>query len=270
MGPYLVYPGYVLLVSLSLRSGDRLFTKSRALFTHLSSRLALSSLEILAYEPTELGILCLRRRELLGESGTIVTEVTLDHEFLMSSYLVDSEQALARVAIEMHGGDALDVLVGGLGLGYTAHEALAGATVKRLEVVEFLPQVIDWLDRGLVPLAKELKGNERLSIIQGDVYARLTQPQISDTQYDLILIDVDHSPDDCLGDASAGFYTSKGLTQARGHLAAGGVLGVWSSAESSPFADAMRSVFDEVRIEQVTVWNPLIDEEQTDWLFFGQ
>ena len=80
---------------------------------------AASNLEILDYVETPLGMLCLRRRELLSQPGTVVTEVTINHEFLMSSLNTDSEVALARRAIEWHGKDDLDVLVGGLGLGYT-------------------------------------------------------------------------------------------------------------------------------------------------------
>ena len=56
-----------------------------------------SNLEILAYDPSPLGLLCLRRRELLSDPGTIVTEVTLNHEFLMSSLITDSERALANL-----------------------------------------------------------------------------------------------------------------------------------------------------------------------------
>ncbi len=91
-----------------------------------------SNLEILAYEPSPLGPLCLRRRELLSQPGTIVTEVTLNHEFLMSSLYTDSERALARTALEMHTGENLRVLVGGLGLGYTAREALLSDRVARV------------------------------------------------------------------------------------------------------------------------------------------
>ena len=94
------------------------------------------NLEILAYEPSPLGLLCLRRRELLSEPGVIVTEATLNHEFLMSSLYTDSERALARTALEMNSGDHLRVLVGGLGLGYTAREALLSPRVERVEVVE--------------------------------------------------------------------------------------------------------------------------------------
>lgn len=227
-----------------------------------------NKLEILAYEPSRLGMLLLRRRELLCEPGTIVTEVTLNHEFLMSSYHTASERALAQVALEMHPGDDLTVLVGGLGLGYTAHEALASKRVARLEVIEYLPEVIDWMHRGLVPLADELNADSRLTVVEGDVYERLSRPALQ--QQDLILIDVDHSPDERLGETSQPFYTESGLAEARNHLAPGGILGVWSYAESSPFADAMQSVFGEVRIEPVRFENNLIGEQQTDWLFFAR
>jgi spermidine synthase len=226
------------------------------------------NLEILAYEASPLGPLCLRRRELLSDPGTIVTEVTLNHEFLMSSLYTDSEQTLARTAVEMHGGENLRVLVGGLGLGYTAREALVSQNVATVEVVELLPQVIDWLQRGLVPLSPELCEEPRLTITQGDVYQRLTEEPTE--LFDAILIDVDHSPDERLGEESVSFYTAAGLLAAREHLAPGGVLAVWSYAESSPFADALREVFTEVRIEPVTYDNHLVDEQPTDWLFFAR
>jgi spermidine synthase len=230
--------------------------------------MASSNLEILAYEPTPLGILCLRRRALLKEPGTVVTEVTLNHEFLMSSFHTASEEALASVALDMAEGQGLQVLVGGLGLGYTAAAVLANERVARVEVVELLPQVIDWLDRGLIPLADSLQADTRLDVVQGDVYERLGNPP--ERPYDMILIDVDHSPDDHLNSDNDDFYTEVGLQQARQHVAKDGVLGIWSYAESSPFAEALQRTFDEVRIEPVTYENRHIDEIVTDWLFFAR
>lgn len=227
-----------------------------------------SNIEILACEPSPLGILCLRRRELLSEPGTVVTEITLNHEHLMSSYNTASERTLALRALDMHAGEDLNVLVGGLGLGYTAREVLTSDRVGNVEVVEFLPQVIDWLDKGLVPLADELKADSRLAVIEGDVYDRLSRPP--NQKYDLILIDVDHSPDEQLDDSNRSFYTEEGLELAKKHLAPDGVLAVWSYAESSPFADSLHRVFSEVRIEAVTFSNNLIGKEQTDWLFFAR
>jgi len=234
-----------------------------------------SNIEFLAYEDTAIGTLILRRRELLSKPGTVVTEITLDHEFLMSSYITFSERALSRIALEMHAGDALQVLVGGLGLGYTAWEALQSPRVARAEVVELIPQVIQWMQQGLLPLSDALSSEPRIELVAGDVFQQLSQPPGTDTpKFDLILIDVDHSPDERLGEPShggiGGFYSADGLRLARRHLAREGVLGVWSYAESSPFADALREVFREVRVEPVTFVNDLIDEETTDWLFFAR
>lgn len=224
--------------------------------------------EILAYEPTPLGMLCLRRRELLGEPGTVVTEVTLNHEFLMSSFHTASERALASVSLDLFKGPDVQVLVGGLGLGYTAAEVLTHDQVAQVEVVELLPQVIGWLEQGLIPLADTLNDNPRLKISQDDVYKRLWAPPTK--QFDLILIDVDHSPEDQLDEVNHCFYTEEGLTRAKQHLTKEGLLGVWSYAESSPFAEALAQVFPRVHIEPVTFTNTHINETMTDWLFFAR
>lgn len=228
------------------------------------------NVEILADEDTPIGPLCLRRRELLSEPGTVITEITLDHQLLMSSYYTDSERALSRIALEMHSGDSLRVLVGGLGLGYTAHEVLRSPRVASSEVVEFLPPVIDWLARGLFPLADELNAEPRLRVTHGDVYARVTTAPETDARLDLLLIDVDHSPEEMLSQANGGFYTEPGLIAAKQHLAPGGILGVWSYAESSPFADALRATFREVRLEPVTYENAQDGGESSDFLFFAR
>ncbi len=228
-----------------------------------------SNLEILAYEDTPLGILCLRRRKLLSKPGDVVTEVILNDEFLMSSYYTDSERVLASKALEMVEGRDLQVLVGGLGLGYTAAEVLASNRVGHVEVVEFLPQVIDWLSQGLIPLANFLNDDSRLSVSQGDVYRRLSDPP--QKQYDVILIDVDHSPDENLDGANRLFHSEDGLKSARKHLTENSVLGVWSYAQSSPFSDALRKVFGKVLVKPVTHTNKLLNNESiTDWLFFSR
>jgi spermidine synthase len=224
-----------------------------------------SNFEILAYEATPLGDLCLRRRELLSRPGTVVTEITLDHELLMSSYHTASERALADEAVARHSGTDLSVLVGGLGLGYTASQVLASSRVRSVEVLELLPEVVGFLRDGLVPLSSELLEEPRLRVRDGDVYAMMAAP--AGETWDLILIDVDHSPDENLGTANASFYTESGLALAKQHLSPGGVFAVWSYAESSPFVDALHRTFACVDAVPVTFWNDLIDEDLTDWLF---
>jgi spermidine synthase len=231
-----------------------------------------SNVEFLAHQDTTIGTLILRRRELLSRPGTVITEIMLDHALLMSSCNTVSERALSRIALEMYAGDGLEVLVGGLGLGYTAWEVLRSPRVARVEVVELVPAAIEWMRDGLLPLSTDLAAEPRVEITQGDVFERLERsPDPTRPRFDLILVDVDHSPAEPLGDAgNHGFYTAAGLRAARRHLAPDGVLGVWSYAESSPFADALREVFGEVRIEPVTFHNELTGEDATDWLFFAR
>lgn len=224
--------------------------------------------EVISEVATELGPLRLQQREPERDPGRRITEVTLDDEFLMSSYLTASERALSEIALQLHEGHDLDVLIGGLGLGYTAHAALESPRVAYCEVVEFLPAVVDWMERGLVPLSAVLNADERLQVVEGDVYARLAAPP--ERTYDLVLIDVDHSPDENLGGPNAEFYTAAGLRKAGRHLADGGILGVWSYADSPAFVAALDEVFVDVHVEPVTAYNDLLGMHQTDWLFFSR
>jgi len=228
-----------------------------------------TDLDYIDCQETPIGLVCLRRRTMPTVPPTVVTEITIDHEFLMSSHNAVSERALASIALEMHTGRDLRVLVGGLGLGYTAHEALAQERVAAVRVIEFVPQVIRWMEQGLMPLSAELTDEARLEVVHGDVYALLDAPPEA-ALHDLILIDVDHSPEERLGDGNDAFYTGAGLARAKRHLAPGGILAVWSYAEHSPFADAMRAAFADVRVEAIAFENAVVGEAETNWLFFGR
>jgi spermidine synthase len=175
--------------------------------------------EVLDHAESPFGVLILRRRT-APVPGVI--ELALDHQFLMSSAVTDSERELATRAIALHGGTDLDVMVGGLGLGYTCKAALDSGQVARVEVVELSPAVIRWVQSGLVPLGAELVADARLHITHADVFERLRQPPTK--KHDLLLIDVDHSPDERLGETSDSFYAHASLALAARHLAPEGVF----------------------------------------------
>lgn len=196
-----------------------------------------------------------------------MTEVTLDHELLMSSLHTESERALATSALGMHPGTGLRVLVGGLGLGYTAHAALEAERVGEVRVIERLPEVIRWMREGLVPLAAALRDDPRLRIEGGDVYAHLAGAV--DQEFDLILIDVDHSPDEPLAPDRHAFHDTMGLEAAKTHLAPGGILGVWSSTANQRFAQSLERVFESVHAKEITFLNRHEGRRQSDWLYFA-
>jgi spermidine synthase len=224
--------------------------------------------EVIAAEETPLGLIWLRERALASEPGGVVAEISLDHEFLMSSATTDSERALASRAVALHGGAALQALVGGLGLGATAHELLRSPRVASVRVVELLQPILDWHAQGLVPLAAELRADARFAVERGDVYLRLlAEPR---GLYDLILVDVDHSPEERLGPTSESFYAAESLARAKRQLAPAGVFGVWSYAESARFEAELRAVFAEVRAERIAFANALDGVREENWLYFGR
>lgn len=215
---------------------------------------------------TELGLLALRRQPL--PDGRMVTEITIDHRFLMSSETADSERQLAELAIELHGGTDLDVWVGGLGLGHTAHAALCTGKARHVEVVELLPAVIGWMRRGLTPLASELLPDLRFEITRGDAYAILAGPP--QRPLDVILVDVDHAPDDPLGTWPNPFYAVPNLRKAKAHLAPGGVLAVWSGSPDVTFVAALQQVFEDVRPVPVSFTNKLDGSSETNLVFLAR
>src|SRR5664279_1478739 len=105
--------------------------------------------EELDYRDTPIGALSLRRRRELS-LGIDVFEIKLGDEYLMSSLFTASEVALAQLGLAALEGFNFDVVVGGLGLGYTAQAVLDSTSVSSLIVIEMLDAVIDWHQTGLL------------------------------------------------------------------------------------------------------------------------
>ena len=185
-------------------------------------------LEELDFQSTPMGELTLRRRH-EPMLDVDVYEVKLGDEYLMSSLFTVAEEELARRGLGVVDGDALNVLVGGLGLGYTAVTALHDSRVTSLTVVDTLPAVIDWHERKLLPVSAELVDDPRTHLVQDDFFALMrAEPAADGPRYDAILVDIDHSPRHRLADSHGDLYSPAGLRAASRHLNPGGAFALWS------------------------------------------
>ncbi|MDO8840151.1 MAG: spermidine synthase [Parvibaculum sp.] len=230
----------------------------------------------LDYRPTPLGALVLRRRRELS-LGVDVYEIKLGDEYLMSSLFTASEVALSRLGLAELSGTGLDVVVGGLGLGYTALAVLEHDTVASLTVVETLDAVIDWHEDGLLPLGQALTADPRCHFRHGDFFALAASDEGFDAgnparRFDAILVDIDHAPDFWLDPANAAFYQPDGLKKLSSHLRPGGVFGLWSNDRpDDAFVARLAAVFAEARAEPVTFKNPLQqDREFTQTVYLAR
>ena len=189
--------------------------------------------EELDFRPTPMGVLSLRRRKSLT-SGLDVYEIKLGDEFLMSSAFTTAEIELARLGLAALTRTGLDVVVGGLGLGYTAQAVLENPDVKSLFVVDALAEVIEWHQQGLLPLGKQLTGDRRCRLVHGDFFAMSDSaegfdPLAPGRRFDAVLVDIDHSPRKLLHPRHAALYTPAGLASLAAHLHPGGVFALWSN-----------------------------------------
>jgi len=217
--------------------------------------------EELDFQATALGDISLRRR-MHASLGVEVHEVKLGDEFLMSSLFTEGEVALARLGLECLGAGPLDVLVGGLGLGYTARAVLEHPGVGSLLVVEALAPVIDWHRRGLVPLGAGLSGDSRCRFVNGDFFAMANSPGFDSRdpgrRFHAILVDIDHSPRDVLHPSHAALYTVEGLGRLAAHLHPGGVFALWSNdAPDEAFIATLAACFARCDAREVAFHNPL-------------
>jgi spermidine synthase len=230
--------------------------------------------EELDFRPTAMGTLSLRRRRQLS-TGIDVYEIKLGDEFLMSSLFTVAEIALARLGLGALERTDLDVVVGGLGLGYTAQAVLEDARVQSLIVVDALAEVIEWHERGLLPLGEQLTADPRCRLVHGDFFAMSASrdgldPQTPSRRFDAVLVDIDHSPRNLLHPNHAALYRPEGLQILAGHLHPGGVFALWSNdPPDEQFKAMLAGVFATSDAHVVTFDNPLQHRDASNTVYIG-
>jgi len=210
---------------------------------------------------------------MLSLGGLEIYEVKLGDAFLMSSLFHAVEEALAHLGLSELKGGSWDVAVGGLGLGYTAVAALEHREVASLLIVDALQPVIEWHQRGLVPLGKKLTGDPRTTMLHADFFERAQSadgfdPDQPGRKFHAVLLDIDHSPRNLLHPRHAAFYEAQGLRSLAGRLYPGGIFALWSDdPPDDEFLELLGSVFATVRAHVVTFPNPLTEAQSASTVY---
>jgi spermidine synthase len=164
-----------------------------------------------------------------------IYEIRCNGYDLMSNRAHRSEEALAELALEQVAAPSPQILIGGLGMGYTLRAALDRAPREaRITVAEILPAIIAWNKDRLAPLAGRPLDDPRVDLRESNVDALLTET----ARFDAILLDVDNGPDAVVHAGNDPLYSARGLRRLRRALAPSGVLAIWS-ADRSPRFEAL-------------------------------
>ena len=195
--------------------------------------------ETIARHTSPRGEAVLRRRS--GLSGPDVDELIINGVFAMDSSETFTERQLAELALS---GPVKPrrVLVGGLGLGYTAAHVLRG-DVDRLDVVEIEECLIDWAYTGLTPTLAAVAADPRTRLHAADIRSVLTGVRAEPAgPWDAIILDVDNGPDFLIHRANDALYAEPTLAAAYGQLAPGGTCAIWCQGAVTELLATMRRV----------------------------
>ncbi len=241
------------------------------------------SFKVIDYQDTPLGPVMLRKRTMMTLDNLEVYEIMLGQDFLMSSLFTVVEEALSTLGMAatekaFPGNEQLNVVVGGLGLGYTGKVALDHASVGELIIVDYLQPVIDWHVQGLVPLGAGLTADPRCCYEHGDFFKRAVSENgigfdsgDSEKKFHAILLDIDHSPAHLLNEQHASFYQVDGLRKMTEQLHPGGIFALWSDdPPEENFMKALNEVFTTCEIHVVPFNNPILgrDSESTVYVCY--
>jgi spermidine synthase len=202
-----------------------------------------------------------------GRAGELVLlrrgaqlQVVCNGAFLIASCNERSSRALVAAARPSLPARPLDVLIGGLGMGYALDEAL-DLPARSVTVAEYEPLIVEWFATYMRERAARAAGDPRSRIVVADVADLLDAP----ARYDLIALDTDNGPEWLVRADNAPLYGADGLARAARALRPEGVVVFWSPERYPSFEDALAGAFAAV---DVVPANDMVDGRLMDYTMY--
>lgn len=169
---------------------------------------------------------------------------------LMNSRVYNSEQELAKLGCaHIKNKNKAEVLVGGLGMGYTLASALGSVNASsRVTVAELIPEVVEWNQGPLGECAGKPLADNRCQVRLGDIAVLIKMQQAN---FDAILLDVDNGPEGITHGNNNWLYSKSGLDALYNCLRPGGMLAVWSAGPDSKFPTQLKKAKFSVEVRTV-------------------
>jgi spermidine synthase len=176
-------------------------------------------------------------------------EIIAGGVFLMDTRGGASERLLVRAALDASERPR-SLLLGGLGVGFSLHEAVAEPALEDIVVVEVEEAVLRWQRDHLGRLTGEAWRDPRVTLVNADLLDWL--PACPAT-FDAVCLDVDNGPGWTVTPRNAALYGDTGLAALGRVVAPGGALAVWSAHADDAFRARLAARFGRVAVLDVPV-----------------
>lgn len=187
-------------------------------------------------------------------------ELIIDGVFIMASYNHLSSELLIRNTMKhFQSQNDIDILVGGLGMGFTVKEACTYPGIKKIDVVEIQPVIVKWNQEHLYNYNGGCLDDNRVEIIIDDFYDYVTG---TDKCYDIISMDIDNGPMMLVKADNERVYNLDFFERIKGIVKPGGIFVIWSCNEEPGLLEQTRQVFNDCYMEEVI--DNLHDRAQND------
>ena len=190
-----------------------------------------------------------------GRSGELVLlrrgdelQIVCNGAFVIASCNERSSRALVAAARPFLPAGPLDVLIGGLGMGYALDEALDLPGLRSVTVAEYEPLIVEWFATHMRERASRAERDTRSRIVVADVHDLLH----SGRRFDLIALDTDNGPQWLIRADNARLYEAGGVRLVAEAVRPAGVVVFWSPERYEEFEARLGDSFGRVVAHQAT------------------
>ena len=168
--------------------------------------------------------------------------VRIRGELLMSSRQTGSEEEMADMALSMLPTDKAqspNILIGGLGLGFTLRAVLdLASSNSTITVLELIHDIVEWNRTILAPYSLHALDDPRVSVEVGDIVEYLS---VVNQAFDTIILDIDNGPEAFTVESNQLLYSAAGLKRLYRALKTNGVIILWSAFKSASFEKKLKT-----------------------------
>ncbi len=193
--------------------------------------------------------------ELFTRNGEYL--VNVDGKELMSSYCHVSEDALAIVSRRCTKLARPEILIGGLGLGFTLAAFIKEfGSEADLTIVEKSPDIIDWYKKYTNRNSLGDLDDSKVHFICSDI-SKYNPEKL----FDIIALDVDNGPEAICGVHNETLYDRPGLERIFNQLNPEGTLLLWSAFDSASYVE-------DARLSGFQVTTEVVDIPEEGWTHY--